>query len=82
MLIYGEHQGISLKLSSNRLANIERFLNLSASKTPIDQGAWIKAIAGSKKHMNTVVKHCKEDVKMLEEAYHSVKTFNKGASIE
>jgi uncharacterized protein YprB with RNaseH-like and TPR domain len=67
-----------LKLSSNRLANIERFLNLSASKTPIDQGAWIKAIAGSKKHMNTVVKHCKEDVKMLEEAYHLLRPLTKG----
>ena len=67
-----------LKLSSNRLANIERFLNLSASKTPIDQGAWIKAIAGSKKHMNTVVKHCKEDVKMLEEAYHLLRPLVKG----
>ena len=67
-----------LKLSSNRLANIQRFLKLSAAKTPIDQGTWIKAIAGNKKAMDTVVEHCQEDVKMLEEAYHKMRPLVKG----
>ena len=67
-----------LKLSSNRLANIQRFLNLSASKTPIDQGTWIKAIAGNKKCMDIVVEHCQEDVRMLEEAYHKMRPLVKG----
>ena len=61
-----------LRLSSNRLANIERFLELDATKTPINQGAWIEALAGSKKHMKTVVDHCKQDVLMLEEAYNKM----------
>ena len=59
-----------LKVSSNRLANVQRFFKLKASKTPIDQGVWFKAIAGHSPSMNEVVKHCKEDVKMLEEMYH------------
>ena len=61
-----------LRLSSNRLANIERFLGLQATKTPINQGAWIEALAGSKKHMKIVVDHCKQDVLMLEEAYNKM----------
>jgi uncharacterized protein YprB with RNaseH-like and TPR domain/predicted RNA-binding Zn-ribbon protein involved in translation (DUF1610 family) len=67
-----------LKLSSNRLANIQRFFKLSASKTPIDQGTWIRAIAGNKRCMKDVVDHCKEDVKMLEEAYHKLLPLIKG----
>ena len=67
-----------LKLSSNRLVNIERFLKLDAGKTPIDQGTWIRAIAGNKLCMRIVVKHCQEDVKLLEEAYHKLLPLIKG----
>ena len=67
-----------LKLSSNRLANVERFFSLRAGKTAIDQGVWIKAISGHKPSMAQVVKHCREDVKMLEEMYHILLPLIKG----
>ena len=66
-----------LRLSSNRLANIERFLNLKGSKTPINQGAWLMALDGDKKAMKTVTYHCEQDVLMLEEAYYKMLPFIK-----
>jgi uncharacterized protein YprB with RNaseH-like and TPR domain len=61
------------KLHSNRLAVWQEFLGLEAEKTPIDFERWLRAAQGDKPSLNYVVKHCKADVLMLEEAYEKIK---------
>lgn len=58
-----------LKLRSNRLANVEEFLQLDERKTKIDWNSWIRAAAGWKKEMAYVVDHCKKDIRVLDQAY-------------
>ncbi len=65
----------NLKLSSNRLANIQNFLCLPTHKTPITKREWRRAQAGHVKSIEYIVDHCEKDVDVLEEAYHRLKPY-------
>jgi uncharacterized protein YprB with RNaseH-like and TPR domain len=57
-----------LKLNSNRLASVCAFLGIG-EKTPLSGPIWIKAQAGDRKALRYIIKHCRVDVLVLEEAY-------------
>lgn len=61
-----------LKLHSNRLASVSAFLGLE-DKTPLNGRIWIRAMAGICKDIRYVVKHCRQDVLVLEQAYNKVR---------
>lgn len=58
-----------LKLSSNRLASVQDFLQLRAKKTPLTKRVWRRAQAGDVASIEYIVTHCRKDVLVLEEAY-------------
>ena len=57
------------KLHSNRLASVPAFLELPDEKTPLTGPDWMGARTGNQKGLKYVVKHCKQDVLVLEQAY-------------
>ena len=61
-----------LKLHSNRLASVSSFLQI-AEKTPLNGPIWIKASAGDPGALKYVIKHCKQDVLVLEQAFEHIK---------
>lgn len=64
-----------LLLSSNRLANVQDFLGLKTSKTPLTKRVWRQAQAGHVPSIEYVVTHCLKDVEVLEEAYDRLKPY-------
>ena len=58
-----------LKLSSNRQANVMRFLYGDTEKTAIKQKHWIGALFGDKKSIEYIVAHNKIDVIELEKVW-------------
>lgn len=61
----------NLRISS-KLENIQNFAGLEDKKTPITWDDWMRAGAFVKPAMDQVVKHCEQDVKVLEEAYRKL----------
>lgn len=61
-----------LKLHSNRLASVSSFLEIE-EKTPLNGPIWIKASAGDPAALKYVVKHCKQDVLVLEQAFEQIR---------
>ena len=59
----------SLRIGSSKLVNVQKFLNLTESKTDITWKEWQRALSGSKDAMDVVAYHCEQDVKVLVEAY-------------
>jgi DNA polymerase III epsilon subunit-like protein len=55
--------------TSSKLDNIQKFLNLPDEKTPISWDDWMRAGAFDGSAMDQVVKHCEQDVRVLEQAY-------------
>lgn len=64
-----------LKLSSNRLANVQAFLRLSAEKTPLTRRMWRQAEAGNPKAIRYVAHHCYMDVEVLEQVYDKLRPY-------
>lgn len=64
-----------LKLSSNRLASAQDFLQLPVSKTAILKRTWREAQAGIPSALKYVVDHCEKDVLVLEGAYLKLRPF-------
>lgn len=62
-----------LKLHSNRLDSVTKFFRLD-QKTPLDGDIWTKAKAGHRPSIKYIVEHCEQDVLVLEEAYHKIKS--------
>ncbi len=58
-----------LKLSRNRLFDVQTFLGLKNEKTPVDLYKWLGALAGKKSDQDEILHHCKQDILVLEEAY-------------
>jgi len=58
-----------LRLSSNRLANVQDFLRLKAKKTLIKKRVWRQAQAGDVKSIKYISHHCKNDILVLREVY-------------
>lgn len=61
-----------LKLHSNRLASISELLGVQ-EKTPLSGRIWVRAMAGHKPSIRYVLKHCIQDVVVLEEVYDRIK---------
>lgn len=64
-----------LKLSSNRLASVQNFLQLKTEKTPLTRRVWRRAQAGDVPSIKYVVDHCRADVDVLEQAYEKLKPY-------
>lgn len=60
---------------SSKLDNVQKFLGLPDEKTPISWDAWARGASFHKPSMDTIVEHCEQDVKVLEEAYWRVLPF-------
>ena len=58
-----------LQSTSRRLDTVGKYLNCKTKKTPVDGRIWKQAMAGSKDAIEYVVKHCYNDVLLLEEVY-------------
>lgn len=58
-----------LRLNSNRLATLIAALGIKTQKTALSGPIWIKAMAGDRKAIAYVVKHCVADVNALEEVF-------------
>lgn len=58
-----------LKLSRNRLFDVQTFLGFSNKKTPVDLYKWLKALIGDKSAQKEILTHCRQDILVLEEAY-------------
>lgn len=54
---------------SSKLQNLQEFLNLQDSKTPITWDNWIRGAAFDRAAMNKIVEHCEKDVEVLEGTY-------------
>jgi uncharacterized protein YprB with RNaseH-like and TPR domain len=61
-----------MKLHSNRLASASAFLGVE-EKTPLSGPIWIKARAGNKSAIDYVLRHCRQDVKVLEQVYERIR---------
>ncbi len=58
-----------LKLSRNRLYDVQTFLGFKNKKTPVNLYKWLEALVGNKAAQAEILHHCKQDVKVLEDAY-------------
>lgn len=59
----------NLKLHSNRLDAIAKFLTTADQKTGILPDEWRRAMCGDRKALKYVVDHCRADVLVLEECF-------------
>lgn len=50
-----------LAIHSNRLASVCQFFGIKAKSHPMTPELWVRAGAGEKEALETVLKHCKED---------------------
>lgn len=66
-----------LALSSNRLANVQDFLQLPTTKTPLTKRVWRRAQAGHVEDISYIIEHCLADVNVLEEAYMKLRPYVK-----
>lgn len=66
----------NLKLSSNRLASVQAFLNLPTEKTAIKPGMWLRAISGHVPSLKYIEDHCLKDVDVLRQAYKRMRALN------
>ena len=64
-----------LCVSSRRLENLARFLNVKTEKTPITSEHWLGALMGKKKSLEYILDHCCRDVKMRERVYNRIYQF-------
>ena len=62
-----------LKLSSNRLASVQDFLQLPAKKTPLTKRVWRQAQAGHVQSIKYIMEHCARDVDVLDQAYEKLR---------
>jgi uncharacterized protein YprB with RNaseH-like and TPR domain len=61
--------GVSLRIGSKKLVNVEKFFDVADGKTEISWEMWNRAAIGDKKAMAEVVHHCEQDVKVLSQVY-------------
>ena len=55
--------------ASSKLDNVQKFLGLPDEKTDITWDNWQRALSGDTKAMDVIVKHNKQDLLVLEQAY-------------
>lgn len=61
--------GVSNRIGSRKLVNVQKFLKLEDAKTQIEWDVWKAAGLGDPKAMKEVAHHCEMDVKVLGQAY-------------
>lgn len=64
--------GVSMRVGSRKLVNVQKFLELGEEKTDIKWDTWQLAATGDRKALNEVVVHCEQDVKVLAQAYNKM----------
>jgi uncharacterized protein YprB with RNaseH-like and TPR domain len=64
--------GVSLRIGSRKLVNVEKFFSISDGKTDISWEMWQRAAMGDKKAMKYVVEHCEKDVDVLAQVYWKI----------
>lgn len=62
-----------MKMHSNRLDAISKFLECLDEKSPVAGNHWVKAQAGNKNSLNYIIKHNKLDVLVLEQVYEKIR---------
>lgn len=62
-----------MKLNSNRLDTLARFLGCAVQKTAVSGPHWVRAMAGHKDAIDYVVDHGEKDVLVLEEVYLQIR---------
>jgi uncharacterized protein YprB with RNaseH-like and TPR domain len=62
-------RGISMRIGSSKLVNVQKFLGLEEEKTDIEWDEWNRAALYDKDAMDAVALHCEMDVMVLAEAY-------------
>lgn len=62
-------------LYSNRLNNVQEFLNLPDTKTQIWKRHWRLARTGNKQSLRYIIQHCRLDVKVLRQAYYEIRPY-------
>ena len=67
-----------MKLHSNRLDTVAKFLQVPDSKTPLDFNVWVKASFGDKKALQYILTHNIQDVKVLEQVHLKLEPYFKG----
>lgn len=67
-----------LALSRKSLQNVSYHLKLSNEKTPVEGRIWRRAGAGHRPSIQYILKHCKADVLVLEEAYLKLRPLLRG----
>lgn len=66
----------NLALNSNSLKTITEVIS-GEEKTPLDMTIWVRAMAGHTPSIDYVVKHCVQDVVVLEQVYKRLMAFRK-----
>lgn len=61
--------GVSMRIGSRKLLNVQKFFNLKESKTEISWDQWNLAAGGDPVALDEVADHCEADVKVLAEVY-------------
>jgi uncharacterized protein YprB with RNaseH-like and TPR domain len=64
--------GISMRVGSRKLVNVQKFMGVDALKNPPGWEVWDRAKSGDKKAMDTLAKYCENDVKGTAELYHKM----------
>ncbi len=64
-----------LKLHSNRLEVVSKFLGISAKGHPLNPEIWLRCLSGNKKALKFVLTHNIEDVVSLEAVWHRIKDY-------
>ena len=64
--------GVSMRIGSRKLVNVQKFLGLEEEKTEMKWDTWAKAATGEKDALDEVAEHCEQDVKVLAQAYHKM----------
>lgn len=62
-----------LRLHSNSMDSLAKYLKLPVQKTCFDLEVWKKAMFGDKASLNKIVYHCKKDILVLEQIHNIVK---------
>lgn len=62
-----------MKLNSNRLDTLARFLEVENQKTAVAGPHWVKAMAGDKKALRYIIEHNRLDVLVLEQVYNKIR---------
>lgn len=68
----------AMRISRKSLQNAGYFLGLSNEKTPVEGKIWVKAMLGDAGALRYIVKHCKADVRVLEELYYRLRSLVRG----